>query len=224
MRRPNRDISIFSTSAVDLFASALGAFILLVMLLFPYYRNAGDNTAYARVQDIMEQRNLSAGELAKLLASRKQSSNELRKLNEVNRGIEQRLSRKRTQLEDLKTQLAKLPTPAPQPVEEVKPQAEPEVRVAAHEFSILGLATNAKSFVIVIDMSGSMMAYSDLMIKSVLEILQPLDASNRLAIVGFQGDPAPILWNYPGPNELMQATPENLRQAAEFAPPPVARI
>ena len=93
MRRPNRDISIFSTSAVDLFASALGAFILLVMLLFPYYRNAGDNTAYARVQDIMEQRNLSAGELAKLLASRKQSSNELRKLNEVNRGIEQRLSR-----------------------------------------------------------------------------------------------------------------------------------
>ena len=193
MRRPNRDISIFSTSAVDLFASALGAFILLVMLLFPYYRNAGDNTAYARVQDIMEQRNLSAGELAKLLASRKQSSNELRKLNEVNRGIEQRLSRKRTQLEDLKTQLAKLPTPAPQPVEEVKPEAEPEVRVAAHEFSILGLATNAKSFVIVIDMSGSMMAYSDLMIKSVLEILQPLDASNRLAIVGFQGDPAPIL-------------------------------
>ena len=34
MRRPNRDTTVFSTSAIDLFASALGAFILLVMILF----------------------------------------------------------------------------------------------------------------------------------------------------------------------------------------------
>jgi hypothetical protein len=195
----------------------LGAFILLVMLLFPYYRNAGEDSAYAQIQDIMEQRDLNAGELAELLASSKQSNNELQQLNEANRGIEQRLSRKRTLLKDLKTQLAELPVPSPQPVEEIIPETEPQALVASHEFSILGLATNAKSFVIVIDMSGSMMAYSDLMIKSVLEILEPLDETNRLAIVGYQGDPAPVLWNYPGAKELMQGTPENLRQAREFA-------
>jgi len=217
MRRPNRETSVFTTSAVDLFASALGAFILLVMLLFPFYRNAGDDSAYAQILDIMEQRDLNAGELAELLASRKQSQSELEQLNEVNRGIEQRLSRMRTQLADLQSQLAALPTPAPQPVEEVVPEVEPEPRVASDEFSILGLASNAKSFVIVIDMSGSMMAYSDLMIKSVLEILEPLDETNKLAIVGYQGDPAPVLWNYPGKDTLMQGTPENLRQAREFA-------
>lgn len=217
MRRPNRETAVFTTSAVDLFASALGAFILLVMLLFPYYRNAGDDSAYAQILDIMEQRDLNAGELAALLASRKQSKSELEQQNEVNRGIEQRLSRKRTLLADLKIQLAELPTPAPQPVEEVITEPEPVAAVASDEFSILGLASNAKSFVIVIDMSGSMMAYSDLMIKSVLEILQPLDETNQLAIVGYQGDPAPVLWNYPGPDTLMRGTPENLRQAREFA-------
>lgn len=37
MRRRNRTIEIFSISALDLFASALGAFILVTMILFPYY-------------------------------------------------------------------------------------------------------------------------------------------------------------------------------------------
>ncbi|HEX4767758.1 MAG TPA: hypothetical protein VH414_15945 [Lichenihabitans sp.] len=37
MRRPNRHIEIFSISALDLFASALGAFILVAIILFPYY-------------------------------------------------------------------------------------------------------------------------------------------------------------------------------------------
>jgi len=217
MRRPNRETSVFTTSAVDLFASALGAFILLVMLLFPFYRNEGDDSAYARILDIMEQRDLNAGELAELLASRKQSQSELEQLNLVNRGIEQRISRKRTLLADLKSQLAERPTPEPEPVEEIVPEVEPSPRVATDEFSILGLASNAKSFVIVIDMSGSMMAYSDLMIKSVLEILEPLDETNKLAILGYQGDPSPVLWNYPGPDTLMQGTPENLRQAREFA-------
>ncbi|HLF31355.1 MAG TPA: vWA domain-containing protein [Xanthomonadales bacterium] len=215
MRRPNRETSIFTTSAVDLFASALGAFILLVMILFPYYRNAGDDSAHARIQDILEQRNLAAGDLVELLASQERSKAELEQLNESNQGIEQRLSRQRTELKDLKTQLAEIPVARPVPVEEIIPEDAP-LTSASVEFSILGLATNAKSFVLVIDMSGSMMAFSELMLESVLELLKPLDASNSLAIVGYQGEPSPVLWNYPDRSQLMQATPENLRQAREF--------
>ena len=39
MKRRNREISIFSMSALDLFASALGAFILLTIVIFPYFPN-----------------------------------------------------------------------------------------------------------------------------------------------------------------------------------------
>jgi F0F1-type ATP synthase membrane subunit b/b' len=38
MKRPSRELNIFSMSALDLFASAMGAFILLTVILFPYYQ------------------------------------------------------------------------------------------------------------------------------------------------------------------------------------------
>jgi hypothetical protein len=37
MRRPSRNIEIFSMSVLDMFASALGAFIMVTIILFPYY-------------------------------------------------------------------------------------------------------------------------------------------------------------------------------------------
>jgi hypothetical protein len=39
MKRPSRELNIFSLSALDLFASAMGAFILVAVILFPYYQN-----------------------------------------------------------------------------------------------------------------------------------------------------------------------------------------
>jgi len=43
MKKISREINIFSMSALDLFASALGAFILLGVLLLPYFPNTGDS-------------------------------------------------------------------------------------------------------------------------------------------------------------------------------------
>jgi hypothetical protein len=37
MRRPTRNIEIFSMSVLDMFASALGAFIMVTIILFPFY-------------------------------------------------------------------------------------------------------------------------------------------------------------------------------------------
>ena len=41
MKKLNREINVFSMSALDLFASALGAFILIVVVLMPYYLKSG---------------------------------------------------------------------------------------------------------------------------------------------------------------------------------------
>jgi hypothetical protein len=215
MRRPSRDTTVFTTSAIDLFASALGAFILLVMILFPYYRNAGDDDAFSRTQEIQEKRRLASGEIAELLAARETAQSEVQDLDEANRGIEAALSRLREKMADIKTQLAAEPVVAPEPVEEIVEDPEPEALVAGVEFSILGLATEAKSFVIVVDMSGSMLSFTELMIKSVLEVLDPLDGSNEFAIIGYQGNPAPVLWTYPD-RGLVQGTAANLDAAREF--------
>ncbi|MBT8058617.1 MAG: hypothetical protein HKP16_01820 [Xanthomonadales bacterium] len=216
MRRPDRQTTVFSTSAIDLFASALGAFILLVMILFPYYRNAGSDDAFSRTQEIQEQRRLASGQIAELLADQRTAQSEVQDLNEANRGIEQAISRIRNQLADIKTQLAEEPVPVPEPVEEIIEEPEPEALVAGVEFSILGLATERKTFVIVVDMSGSMLSYTDLMIKSVLEVLDPLDDSNEFAIIGYQGNPSPVLWTFPPAGGLVRATPDKLQAARDF--------
>ena len=216
MRIPDRNTAVFSTSAIDLFASALGAFILLVMLLFPYYRNAGSDDAFSKTEDIMEQRRLASGKIEELLADQQLAQSELQDQDRVNRGVEAQISRIRNKMADIKTQLAEIPVPVPEPVEEIIEEPEPEALTAGVEFSILGLATEAKSFVIVIDMSGSMISYTDLMIKSVLEVLEPLDDTNEFAIIGYQGNPSPLLWNDPDGSELIQATPENLQAARDF--------
>ncbi len=216
MRRPNRETSVFTTSAIDLFASALGAFILLVMILFPYYRNAGDDDAFSRTQEIQELRRLASGEIARMLAEQQVAQSEVQDMNEANRGIEAQISRVRKQLADIKTQLAEEPVPEPEPVEEIIEEPEPKALTAGVEFSILGLATEAKSFVIVVDMSGSMLSYTDLMIKSVLEVLEPLDETNDFAIIGYQGNPSPVLWTFPDRGGLLQGTDDNLDAARSY--------
>ena len=201
-------------SAVDLFAASLGAFILLVMLLFPYYRHSGSGDAWSKTESLLEQRRLAAGRIERLLAENDASLSELETLQAVNEGLERDVSRLQTELNDIARQLAAqpVPTPAPEPVIDVEPSPEPTATRAGVPFSLLGLATSARSFVIVVDMSGSMSAYADLMVASVAEVLSPLGPDNRFAIIGYQGVPAPLLTPFPQ-RGFLQATPENLEAA-----------
>jgi len=47
MRRPKRGINIFSLSAMDLFASAMGAFVVIAVMLFPFYQKNSPTLAQA---------------------------------------------------------------------------------------------------------------------------------------------------------------------------------
>ena len=164
----------------------------------------------------MEKRRLASGQLEDLKTEQDELQSELDELTESNQGREQQISRLRKQLMDINNQLAALPTPITEPVEVINPEPEPKALTRGVEFSILGLATQVKSFVIVVDMSGSMLAYEKLMINSVLEILKPLDETNQFAIIGYHGNPQPVLWSFPNTNRLLPATRENLDLAENF--------
>jgi len=216
VRIPDRDTAVFSTSAIDLFASALGAFILLVMLLFPYYRHAGPDESFSKTQAVMEKRRLASDELVDLKSRQDQLQSELDELTESNQGREEQISRLRKELMDISKQLAAIPVDITEPVEIITPEPEPLALTHGVEFSILGLDTDAKTFVIVVDMSGSMLQYEDLMVRSVLEILEPLDETNEFAIIGYHGNPQPVLWSFPNNIGLVTATRENLELAETF--------
>ncbi len=186
------------------------------MLLFPYYRHAGPDDSFSRTQDIMEKRRLATGQLEDLKTRQQELQSELEQLTESNQGREQQISRLRKELMDIRNQLAAMPTEIPAPVEIVTPEPVPRGLTEGVEFSILGIASQVKSFVIVVDMSGSMLQYEELMVKSVLEILKALDESNQFAIVGYHGNPQPVLWSFPTGGKLLPATRENLQLANAF--------
>ena len=50
MKSRSRELNIFSMSALDLFASAMGAFILIAFVLFPYFPNTGDSAVIAKLE------------------------------------------------------------------------------------------------------------------------------------------------------------------------------
>ena len=74
MKSRQRNISVFSISALDLFAAALGAFILIVLVLFPYYNKGGTDVSFEELEELVERRREAASssqtELAKIRAIR----------------------------------------------------------------------------------------------------------------------------------------------------------
>ena len=70
MKSRSREINIFSMSALDLFASALGAFILVCVVLFPYFPNTGDSperiaAIRAQLEQVQSQLQASQSQLAR---------------------------------------------------------------------------------------------------------------------------------------------------------------
>jgi hypothetical protein len=211
MKVIRRELSVFSTSAIDLFASALGAFILLMMLLFPYYRHAGPLSAPSDTSDLIENRREALRSVADSMADRVTLDTEISELEAAADRLRREMVTMETELFNLETKLAEEPPPEPVPPDEPQPYLESGV-----EFSLLGIDTDKKSFVIVVDMSGSMEAYANLMVRSVLEILQPLDDSNSFAIVGYSGLGSTRIMSFPRSSSLLPGTAANLRQAVDF--------
>ena len=76
MKTRNREINIFSMSALDLFASALGAFILLAVVALPYFGNTGNSPEnVAKIKKELKQAK------SKLAACQKKSKKQQSDLN-----------------------------------------------------------------------------------------------------------------------------------------------
>ena len=97
MRRPSRNIQIFTLSALDLLAMATGVFVLLLVILMPYYRktfDAGATIHALRVQTETVTSELEALEQAGATARKKteETNDEIARLNAQAALLEQRVS------------------------------------------------------------------------------------------------------------------------------------
>jgi len=83
MRRNNKDINVFNMSALDLFASALGAFIVITVVLFPYY---------LKESKVIEQLKVAKIELTKTQQQLQQCQKKLKQANKANANCLKKLS------------------------------------------------------------------------------------------------------------------------------------
>ena len=133
-RKKNKEINIFSISALDLFASAMGVFLLIAIVALPYYLKVDP--------DLVDQ------------------------------------------IGQMKEKITKL---------EVENKRLRDQQIA----TLLGISTKAKSFVLVVDMSGSMQAYADIVSETVDKIIESFGDDYKLQIIGYHLDNTIHSWKSP---------------------------
>ena len=186
MKKRSREINIFSMSTLDLFASALGAFMLITIVMLPFFPNlniSGREEAELRQAKIkLEQTKAELEQVkAELQQAEAKSERERAKLDQQTA----KLKREKAQLE---RSMAKVP--------QTKIQLEKQVAALQQEIDdtsvLLGIKTKAKKFVFVIDMSSSIYQpeqhdYRQFIALSMQDILAAFKSEIEVRLIGFQG-------------------------------------
>jgi hypothetical protein len=170
MKRPNRTVSIFTLSALDVLAMSTGVFVLLVVLLMPYYRKTFDANAavaqmrvsasetLARIQSLEENATLYRGEAE---GAEKEAS----RLNALASTLEDQARANRSRMEALDEAPKQEPGPDPK-----------------------NMVVEAIDLVFVIDTTSSMTpALQELSVsmRSIVRILERLVPSVRIGVAAY---------------------------------------
>jgi hypothetical protein len=215
MKSRRRNIAVFSISALDLFAAALGAFILIVLVLFPYYRLGGTDVSFEELEQLVERRREAASSAQTELSEIRAIRAEIRLLDLQYRTTAEELSEIEAKIREAQRQTAEIEIPDPPPVPKPEPIPEPPRNInRGVEFSILGLATSKKDIAIVVDMSGSMQAHRGKVVTAINEVLGQMKPDNRFVIIGYRG--GPTFDTYPRNGRLTSADASNLSAARQF--------
>lgn len=224
LRRPNRSLEIFSISALDLFASALGAFILVAVVLFPYYLKKQEFDAQARqlrqqvqsTQEKLEKAREAAERAAEKARQAGDAAGRTAALEAALRAAKAEAQKARERASAAEAQAAAADRRAA--AAEARAKAAAQSARGTRVFALLGITTRAKTFVLLVDMSESMTAYTGLMVNTIQRLLAPMNEDDRITIIGFNA-PGGATRLYPWtPNrELVAMTPAGKRQAIDFA-------
>ncbi|NNC35817.1 MAG: VWA domain-containing protein [Hyphomonadaceae bacterium] len=219
MRSRRRNTSVFSISALDLFAAALGAFILIVLVLFPYYQMGGTDVSMEELEEFVQKRRMAAATTQTEMAQIRAIRAEIRLLDKQYRTTEENMSKIQDTILEVQKQTAEIeipdPPPIPRPVPVPDPIPEPPRSVGRGvEFSILGLATSKKKIAIVVDMSGSMRAHTDKVTDALNEIVSQMKPDNQFVILGYRG--GPTIESFPQNGRMQSANSSMVADAQSY--------
>ncbi len=214
MKMRRRNFEIFSLSAVDLFASAMGAFIIITIILMPDYqkevRSLGDleilEELTGKTQAILNETVEGKNDILEALNAAQTKHQEMQAQQEI----------VSSELETLEAELQarhnEPPPPPPSPV--VTPDEEGSNQVT---FRFLGLKTDKKRILFLIDMNSYLAGHEKLVRRTVIRAMDSLQTGYKFGILGFQQlDSGPKYYRWPADGSLASMTPGNRSQATGF--------
>lgn len=218
-QRPDRSIEIFSLSAIDLFAAAMGAFALLTVVLIPYYQNEiRENTPDNAIADKLRAAETSAVETKEkkkaLEAKRSAASRNVSDIKSLEEKLLEKLRGAEAALLEKKAAAIPKAVEVPEPIAEDPAPAEDKKIVP---FRFLGMDTRKDDIVIALDMNKCMGGHEASIEKAVTRIIESLQDNHALKIVGFQQtDSGPRIDIWPSSGGLRNVNANSTASAKAF--------
>lgn len=220
-RRPDRSIEVFSMSAIDLFAAAMGAFALLAIILLPYYqkeiREITPDNAISDLLRAAENSQIETVEKKKALEAKRSAmaqnvsdiQSDAQKLLAKLRGAEAALLEK-------KAAAVPIAVPVPEPSPEERPAPTPET--AKVTFRFLGMKTTKDDIIMALDMNRCLGGHEASVKRATSRIINSLQDNHALRVVGFQQtDSGPRTRIWPTSGSLKRINSSSKRDAVNFA-------
>ena len=214
MRTRMRNFGVFSLSAVDLFASAMGAFIIITIILMPDYQKE------VRLEGHLEYIESLASQTEALLED---TDSGIKATNDSLNAAQARQLELQAEQEivssELETVAALLqarkkepPPPPPAPVE-----TEEETGSTLVTFRFLGLKTDKTRILLMVDMNKYLDEHEALIQRTVARALSSLQPGYEFAILGFQQvDAGPRFHRWPEDGSLAKMSRSSRSQALQF--------
>jgi hypothetical protein len=186
---------VFSLSAVDLFASAMGAFIIIAIILMPDYqkevRSQGDlkflEELAGKTQAILNETEQGQKDILDALKAAQTRHEELQAIQEVVSSELETVDAEQQARND------EPPPPPPSPV--VTPEKKGSNQVT---FRFLGLKTDKKQILFLVDMNSFLAGHENLVQKTVMRAMDSLQTGYQFGIIGFQQlDSGPRYYRWP---------------------------
>lgn len=188
-KRADREVNVFSLSAIDLFAAAMGAFALLAIILLPYYqKEIRELTPENAISDLLRAAQTSSVETTeqrKALEAKRAASTQA--VSDIRSDADRLLAELRAAEAALLEKQAESirAAPEPEPIKD-KPAPQDSPKPALVSFRFLGLKTSADDIAIALDMNRCMAGHEQSIARAVERIIDSLQDNHALRIVGFQ--------------------------------------
>jgi hypothetical protein len=214
MKSRLRNLGVFSLSAIDLFASAMGAFIIITIILMPDYQKE------VRLEGHLEYIESMAGETEAILndtelgivAMNESLTTAQRREMELQAEQEIMSSELETINAKLQARNEEPPPPPPSPVE-----TEEKLGSNLVTFRFLGLKTDKTRILLLVDMNKYLSDHQALVAKTVIRALDSLKSGYEFGILGFQQlDSGPRYHRWPENGSLVEMNSANRAQAQRF--------